>query len=51
MKLVPSLVLICIGIWIAYTYPDIGQQIYRYILDFLDWTYEALSKLKGGKGE
>lgn len=49
MKLVPSVVFICVGIWIAYTYPDVGQQIYGYILEFLDWTYEALSELRGTK--
>lgn len=49
MKLVPSLVLICVGIWIAFTYPDVAQQIYGYILSFLDWTYDAISQLKGAK--
>lgn len=49
MKLVPSLALICVGIWIAYTYPDAGQQIYAYILNFLDWTYELLSEMRGSK--
>lgn len=49
MKLVPSLILICVGIWFAFTYPDVALQVYGYILDFLDWTYETLSELRGTK--
>lgn len=31
MKVIPAIVFICIGIWLAYTYPEWSAQAFEYI--------------------
>lgn len=46
MKVIPAVVFICLGIWIAYTYPEFADTLYGYILSAIDWASSMLNRFK-----
>jgi hypothetical protein len=45
MKIGPALLFICIGIWIAYNYPEVAQQAYVYIDAAWQWIKFTFNKI------
>jgi hypothetical protein len=46
MKVIHAAVFVCLGIWIAYTYPEFADTLYGYILSAIDWARSLLSSAK-----
>lgn len=37
MKLLPAIFFVAVGIWVAYTYPDLAQKTFVYIQYAIEW--------------
>lgn len=47
MKVGTAFVFICIGIYIAYNYPEVGQMLYAYIKLAIAWIVATVEQIKG----
>jgi hypothetical protein len=37
MKIVPALFFVAVGVWVAFTYPDVASTAFSYIQLAVDW--------------